>query len=81
VSTDPVPGASNEPDPSLERALERLEEITALLDAGEIELSEALALYEEGVRLIRVADAVLGSAEERIQRLRPDGAGFRLENG
>ena len=71
-------GETGGSEPSLEGALERLEEITADLEGGELELAEALALYEEGVRLIRVADAVLGAAEERIVRLRADGAGARL---
>lgn len=68
-------------EPTLEVALERLDEITQRLEGGELELAEALSLYEEGVRLIRVADGVLGAAEERIVRLRPDGAGARLEEG
>lgn len=73
MSTD---GAGEFP---LERALDRLEEIAGLLDDGELELAESLALFEEGVRLLRAADEVLGAAEQRVQRLRADGSGFRLE--
>lgn len=65
--------------PTLEQALERLEEIAIRLESAEIELADALALYEEGVRLLRLADSALGAAEEQIQQLRPDGDGHRLE--
>lgn len=68
-----------EGEPTLEQALDRLEEIARRLEGDEMELAEALALYEEGVRLLRVADSALGAAEERIQQLRPDGEGHRLE--
>ena len=64
---------------TLERALERLEEIAGDLDGGELELAESLALFEEGVRLLRVAETVLGAAEERVQQLKSDGEGFRLD--
>lgn len=65
--------------PSLEQALERLEEISRLLEAGELELAESLALYEEGVGLLRTCDALLGSAEQRVEQIRPQGTGFRFD--
>lgn len=61
-------------EPSLEEALERHDEITLLLEGGEPELDEALGLYEEGVRRVRLAEGVRGAAETRIEQLRPDGA-------
>lgn len=66
-------------DPTLEQALDRLDEIAVRLEGGDLELADALALYEEGVRLLRVADTALGAVEERIQQLTPDGAGGRVE--
>lgn len=66
---------------SLEKALERLDEITRRLDRSDIELDEALALYEEGVRLLRRAEGVLDHTEERIQQLRAWGESYRLEPG
>lgn len=66
-------------DVTLEQALERLEEIAHRLEAGELELAESLELFEEGVRLLRAAEGVLGAAEERVQRLSADGEGFRLD--
>lgn len=66
-------------DPTLEQALDRLDEIAIRLEGGDLELADALALYEEGVRLLRVADTALGAVEERIQQLTPDGEGGRVE--
>lgn len=65
--------------PTLERALERLDEIAIRLESGDLELDSALALYEEGIRLLRLADAALGAAEQRIQQITPDGEGYRLQ--
>lgn len=70
---------SEPPAISLEAALTRLDEITRRLDASNLELEESLALYEEGVRLLRLAEGVLNRAEERILQLREDGPGHRLE--
>lgn len=65
--------------PTLEEAIHRLEEITRALEGGELELSESLALYEEGVRLLRGCETLLTTAETRIEQLRAEGAGFRFD--
>lgn len=64
---------------TLEEALHRLEAITRSLEAGEIELDQSLALYEEGIRLIRLAEESIRSAELRIERLNLDGSTSRLD--
>jgi exodeoxyribonuclease VII small subunit len=63
--------AKEEPSdqPSFEEALQRLEEIVHLLEEGEIGLDEALAGYEEGVKLLRQAYDLLGRAQRRIELL------------
>ncbi len=65
--------------PTLEAALDRIDEITRQLDRGDLELEQALALYEEGVRLLRGAEGLLGRAEERIHQLRQVGDRVRVE--
>lgn len=55
--------------PSFEEALQRLEEIVHLLEEGDIGLSEALARYEEGVKLLRQSYELLTHAERRIELL------------
>jgi exodeoxyribonuclease VII small subunit len=63
----------------LEVALGRIEEITRLLDRSDLELDEALALYEEGVHLLRTAEGFLSRAEERIHQLRQVGEEYVVE--
>jgi exodeoxyribonuclease VII small subunit len=71
------PGAGDAP--TLESALERLDGIARELEGGELELADSLALYEEGVRLLRVCEGILNTAESRVELLRADGDGFRFE--
>lgn len=53
----------------------RMQEIVARLEAGELPLAEAMALYEEGTRLAAACQRLLDGAELRIQELRIGGAG------
>jgi exodeoxyribonuclease VII small subunit len=66
---------------TLEAALDRLEQITRALENGELELQESLELYEEGISLVRAAEAVIRDAELRIEALRDDGSTEFLEPG
>jgi exodeoxyribonuclease VII small subunit len=74
---DPPAGAGD--DVRFEAAMERLEEIVERMESTALELDEALALYEEGVRLLRATQGVLDRSEARIRELLPDGEGFRLD--
>jgi exodeoxyribonuclease VII small subunit len=59
---------------TFEQRLARLEQIAEELE-GDVELSRALALFEEGVENLRAAAAELATAETRVERLveRADG--------
>jgi exodeoxyribonuclease VII small subunit len=58
------------PEPlNFEDALKRLEDIVRMLEDGEIGLTEALARYEEGVKLLRQSYELLERAERRIELL------------
>ncbi len=63
---------------TFEVAFTRLEEIIAQIDSGGLELDEALALFEEGVALLRLAGQRLDQAETRIQQLLAEGDGWKL---
>jgi exodeoxyribonuclease VII small subunit len=52
-----------------EEATRRLSQIVAELEDGELPLDRSLALFEEGVRLARNAEAHLDRAERRIEEL------------
>ena len=54
----------------LESAMRRLNEVVAKLSGDGVELEEALALYEEGVSLVRMCNEQLESARRKINRIR-----------
>lgn len=57
---------SDEPEPSFEEALAALEQIVGSLERGDTGLSDALAHYERGVRLLARCHHLLDSAEQSI---------------
>ena len=54
---------------SFEQSMERLTHIVEKLEEGELPLEQSLALFEEGVRLSRLAQERLDAAQQRIERL------------
>ena len=66
-------------DMSLEARLGRLEEIVGKLEADELELEAALALFEEGIRHAREAERTLAAAQLRVEELVGEGDEMRTE--
>ena len=65
-----MPGESHGTgDPSLERRLRRLSEIVETLEADEVELDRALALFEEGIGHVQMAERSLAEAELKVEEL------------
>ena len=56
----------------LEEALDDLERIVAELEEGKLSLEESLSLFEKGMRLVRLCNAKLEFAEQRIEILTGD---------
>ena len=56
-------------EPSFEQALNGLESIVHELEEGQLGLAEALARYEEGVKLLKQCYGLLECAERRIELL------------
>lgn len=54
---------------SYEEATLRLSEIVAILDKGDISLSDSINLFEEGVRLSDYCYKTLKNAEQKIVEL------------
>lgn len=50
-----------------ETAVERLEEITDLLEAGETSLEDSIKLYTEGLEIAHWCDEQLSEAEKKIK--------------
>ncbi len=64
---------------SFEAAMQRLEEIAAALEAGDLPLEKSLEMFEEGVELSKYCAAKLEEAEQRLKRLIKKEGGFELE--
>ena len=56
-------------EPTLERRLARLEEILTAIEADELDLGDALKLFEEGIGHIRAAEETLASARLRVEEV------------
>lgn len=63
---------------TFEAAMERLEEITRLLESGSEGLDNSLKLYEEGVSLIRLCTQKLETAEQSVKVLQMSEDGITL---
>jgi exodeoxyribonuclease VII small subunit len=61
---------------SFEARLERLETIVHELEGDQLDLAQALRLFEEGVECLRAASRELADARSQVQRLveRDDGS-------
>ncbi len=60
---------------SLGKAINRLEEIVQRLEQEELELEDALRLFDEGMELIRAAERELGESEGRLKQVLVDRRG------
>ena len=59
----------SQPPANFEQSMERLGQIVEKLEEGDLPLEQSLELFEEGVRLSRLAQERLDSAQQRIERL------------
>ena len=70
---------------TFEQQLQRLEEIVAALEKGDVQLADSLSLFEEGTKLITACSKQLDQAEQQVVKLMkgPDGVPAELpfENG
>jgi len=71
------PDRSAESAPRFEDALERLEQLVADLERGELDLERSLAAFEEGVRMVRLCSERLSAAELRLRQLEESAEGPR----
>jgi len=65
-----------EPPPlHFEGAMDRLEEIVEQMESGKMMLEELIVRYEEGMKLVKVCQERLASAEQRIEIITRNNAG------
>ena len=64
-----------EPELHFEGAMDRLEEIVEQMESGKMMLEELIGRYEEGMKLVKVCQERLASAEQRIEIITRNHAG------
>lgn len=60
---------------SFEAALAELETIVARLERGDVPLEESISIYERGEALKARCDALLKTAEEKVEKIRTNSDG------
>ncbi len=60
---------NNKPELTFEYAMGRLEEIVRMLEGGNAPLDKSLAMFEEGVSLVKLCNSKLDSAEQKVKIL------------
>jgi exodeoxyribonuclease VII small subunit len=64
-----------------EKSLARLEEIVEKLESGEVSLSDAIGLYEEGITLSKNCIKQLNEVETKLKKITAELDGtFRVED-
>ncbi|HXA09422.1 MAG TPA: exodeoxyribonuclease VII small subunit [Chthoniobacterales bacterium] len=63
------------PAANFEQAMKRLEEIVEQMESGDLPLEDLIVRYEEGMKLVKVCQERLASAEQRIEIITRDSAG------
>lgn len=58
-----------EQDITFEEALAQLEGIVSSLEAGQLSLDESLKKFEEGIRLSRLCNEMLQTAQQKVEKL------------
>lgn len=61
--------SETEAEAPFEAILARLHEVASELERGDVPLERSLALFEEGVRLVRLGGGRLDHAEARVEEL------------
>ena len=64
---------------TFEEQIARLEEIVSLLERGDAQLADSLALFEEGTKLIAACSKQLDQAEQKVVRLMKGADGAPVE--
>lgn len=65
-----------ETTPSFEQAMDKLEQIVALLESGDVPLEQAIELFQEGMKLSSLCGQKLEQVERKIEILMEEEGGF-----
>jgi exodeoxyribonuclease VII small subunit len=62
-----MPTNTEKKSPTLETAMQRVSEIVASMESGDMPLEKLIESYEEGIGLVKACQEKLDAAEKRIQ--------------
>jgi exodeoxyribonuclease VII small subunit len=65
--------------PSFEQSLAQLEALVSQLESGDLPLDQALARFEQGVRLTRECQSALSTAQQKVYLLLQRGESVTME--
>jgi len=74
-----VPETAIIPPSNFEQSLAQLEALVAELESGDLPLDQALASFEQGVRLTRECQGALSAAQQKVQVLLQRGESIIME--
>ena len=74
-----MPALAGRKKVNFEQSMMRLEEIVSTLERGDVSLEDAMKLFEEGSKLMRVCTAALDEAEQKVVLLTADENGAPQE--
>ena len=63
------------PELNFEGAMDRLEAIVEQMESGKMHLEDLIVRYEEGMKLVKICQEKLASAEQRIEIITRNNAG------
>jgi exodeoxyribonuclease VII small subunit len=63
---------------TFEEAFEQLERVVSELQSGDLTLDRAMALFEDGMLLVRRCNDILDGAELRIRQIVPAADGYAI---
>jgi exodeoxyribonuclease VII small subunit len=70
-----TPAKKLSPELNFEAAMDRLEAIVEQMESGKMMLDELIVRYEEGMKLVKICQERLASAEQRIEIITRNHAG------
>lgn len=73
-------GSAAAATPDFERSLAQLEALVTRLESGDLPLDQALASFEQGVRLTRDCQGALSAAQQKVQLLLQRGEALVAED-
>lgn len=66
---------------SFEDKLKRLEQISEMLESGDVQLEESISLFEEGIKLSKECLTILENAELKITQLKKEVSNKSTDEG